>query len=60
MPRPHPVVLLVDGDSTLVDAVINGLSPADVTIESIGRLLDYDLARLGPRRALASNLKVRP
>src|ERR1700751_5713244 len=40
--------------------VIGALPPADVTIERIGDLLDYDLARPGtPPRTLASSLKVR-
>jgi hypothetical protein len=40
--------------------VISALPPADVTIERIGDLLDYDLARLGAApRTLASSLKVR-
>ena len=39
--------------------VISALPPADVTIERIGDLLDYDLPRLlESPRALASNLKV--
>ena len=39
--------------------VISALPPADVTIEHIGDLLDYDLPRLlESPRALASNLKV--
>jgi FMN phosphatase YigB (HAD superfamily) len=39
--------------------VISALPPADVTIERIGDLLDYDLPRLlASPRALASNLKV--
>jgi FMN phosphatase YigB (HAD superfamily) len=40
--------------------LISALPPADVTIERIGDLLDYDLARLrsGPR-TLVSSLKVR-
>src|SRR5215475_2394578 len=39
--------------------VIAALPPADVTIEHIGALLDYDLARLGATpRALESSLKV--
>jgi FMN phosphatase YigB (HAD superfamily) len=40
--------------------LISALPPADVTIERIGELLDYDLARLrtGPR-TLVSSLKVR-
>jgi FMN phosphatase YigB (HAD superfamily) len=39
--------------------VISALPPADVTIERIGDLLDYDLPRLlTSPRALASNLKV--
>jgi len=41
--------------------VISALPAADVTIEHIGDLLDYDLARLSMApRALASSLKVRP
>ena len=40
--------------------VISALPPADVTIERIGDLLDYDLARLStPPRTLGSSLKVR-
>jgi FMN phosphatase YigB (HAD superfamily) len=40
--------------------VIGALPPADVTIECIGDLLDYDLARLGVApRILASSQKVR-
>ena len=39
--------------------VISALPPADVTIERIGDLLDYDLARLSTApRTLASSLKV--
>ena len=39
--------------------VISALPPADVTIERIGDLLDYDFSRLVTQpRALASNLKV--
>ena len=39
--------------------VIGALPPADVTIERIGDLLDYDLARLGTApRTPASSLKV--
>jgi FMN phosphatase YigB (HAD superfamily) len=40
--------------------VLSALPPADVTIERIGALLEYDLARLGaaPRNNLASSLKV--
>jgi FMN phosphatase YigB (HAD superfamily) len=41
--------------------VISALPPADVTIERIGDLLDYDLARLNTApRSLASSLKVTP
>lgn len=41
--------------------VISALPPADLTIERIGDLLDYDLARLGAAsRGLASNVKVTP
>ena len=39
--------------------VIGALPPADVTIERIGDLLDYDLARLGAAPVVASSLKVR-
>jgi len=40
--------------------VIGALPPADVTIERIGELLDYDLSRLGtPPRTLATSLKVK-
>jgi hypothetical protein len=40
--------------------VMNALPPADVTIERIGDLLDYDLARLAAApRTLASSQKVR-
>ena len=38
--------------------VLSALPPADITIERIGDLLDYDLARLRTARALASSLKV--
>ncbi|HEY4167689.1 MAG TPA: hypothetical protein VGM96_12970, partial [Reyranella sp.] len=39
---------------------MSALPPADVTIERIGDLLDYDVARLGAMpRPLASSLKVR-
>jgi FMN phosphatase YigB (HAD superfamily) len=39
--------------------VIGALPPADVTIERIGALLDYDLARLSPElRNSASSMKV--
>src|SRR6476469_11129392 len=38
--------------------VVSALPPADVTIERIGDLLDYDLARLStPPRPLASSMK---
>jgi FMN phosphatase YigB (HAD superfamily) len=41
--------------------VMGALPPADVTIERIGDLLDYDLARLGTMpRTRPSSLKVRP
>lgn len=41
--------------------VIGALPPADVTIDRIGDLLDYDLTRLGAApRTLASSQKVRP
>src|SRR5215475_4148512 len=44
--------------------VMTALRPADVTIERVGDLLDYDLAQLGtkshaPASSLASSLKVR-
>jgi hypothetical protein len=40
--------------------VISALPPADVTIQRIGDLLDYDLARLrAAPRTLAPSLKVR-
>jgi FMN phosphatase YigB (HAD superfamily) len=38
--------------------VISALPPADVTIERIGDLLDFDLARLSRPRSLASSPKV--
>jgi hypothetical protein len=39
--------------------IVAAYPPADVTIERIGELLDYDLARLGAApRSLASSLKV--
>jgi FMN phosphatase YigB (HAD superfamily) len=41
--------------------VLSALPPADITIERIGDLLDYDLARLGTvPRSPASSLKVTP
>ena len=40
--------------------VLSALPPADVTIERIGDLLDYDLPRLRTARTLASSLKVTP
>lgn len=40
--------------------VIGALPPADVTIERIGDLLDYDLPGLGAPGNLASSLKVKP
>jgi FMN phosphatase YigB (HAD superfamily) len=41
--------------------VLSALPPADITIERIGDLLDYDLARLGiVPRSPASSLKVTP
>jgi hypothetical protein len=38
--------------------VLSALPPADVTIERIGDLLDFDLARLSRPRNLASSPKV--
>jgi FMN phosphatase YigB (HAD superfamily) len=52
-------VLPRQGQYALDEKVISSLPPADVTIERIGDLLDYDLARLRTDpRPLASGLKV--
>ncbi len=40
------------------DKVVSALPPADLTIERIGDLLDYDLARLRTAASLASSLEV--
>ena len=54
-------VLPLQGQYAHDAKVISALPPADLTIERIGDLLDYDLARLGAAsRSLASNVKVTP
>jgi FMN phosphatase YigB (HAD superfamily) len=52
-------VLPLQGQYAHDAKVIGALPPADVTIERIGDLLDYDLTRLGTvPRSLASSMKV--